>query len=333
MDKVRIALDAMGGDHAPGEVVKGALEAAGEDGMELLLVGAQEAITPCLAGRRNGLTIIPASQVIDPRQPPVQAVQAQPDSSMMVGMRLVKEGKAQAFVSAGPTGALLASALMVLGRLPGVDRPALGLLYNTPSGPTLFLDVGANPDCRPLFLLHFAQMGHEYMQRVWGVKGPRIGLLSNGEEEGKGNRLVREAYPLLQGSGLNFVGNVEGKDLFSGLAQVVVTDGFTGNVLLKGTEGFGEAIYRELGRTLRGRLLFRPLGLLLRPVLRDLKRKIDYNEYGAAPLLGVRGYVFAAHGRSRARAIMNALLLARRTVGQGQLESLLREEECQNPSS
>jgi len=333
MARVRIALDAMGGDHAPGEVVKGALEASGEDGMELLLVGPREALTPCLSGRSNGLTIVPASQVIDPRAPPVQAVQARPDSSMMVGMRLLKAGEAQAFVSAGPTGALLASALLVLGRLPGVARPALGVLYNTPSGPALILDVGANPDCRPLFLLHFAQLGHRYMQGVWGVKEPRIGLLSNGEEEGKGNRLVREAYPLLQGSGLNFIGNVEGKDLFSGLAQVVVTDGFTGNVLLKGNEGFGEAIFRELGRTLRGRLLLRPLGLLLRPVLQELRRKIDYNEFGGAPLLGVRGYVFAAHGRSRARAFKNALLLARRSVGQGQLESLLEVGGWQDPSS
>jgi glycerol-3-phosphate acyltransferase PlsX len=314
----------MGGDNAPRETVRGALEAR-EEGVGVVLVGREADVSPHLPANLDGLSLVQASQVIDSHEPPVKAVRLKPHSSIRVGLGLVKSGEAQAFVSAGSTGAVVAGALLVLGRLPGLERPALGLPYATPSGPAILLDVGANADCRPLFLLQFGHLGARYMQRVWGIASPRIALLSSGEEEEKGNRLVRETYSLLKKSGLNFTGNLEGKDLLRGLAEVVVSDGFTGNVILKATEGFGEAIYDELRNALTRRVYLRPLALLLRPALKEVVRKMDYNEYGGAPLLGVQGNVFVAHGRSKALAIKNALLLAHRVVSQEVLETLTEE--------
>jgi len=319
----------MGGDHAPGEIVRGALQARAE-GVGVVLVGREADISPYLPANREGLSLVPASDVIGSHEPPVEALRLKPQSSIRVGLELVKKGEAQAFVSAGSTGAVVAAAILVLGNLPGVERPALGLSYATPSGPAILVDVGANADCRPQFLLQFARLGARYMERVWGIASPRVALLSSGEEEEKGNRLVRETYGLLKKSGLNFTGSVEGNDLLRGVAEVVVADGFTGNVLIKATEGFGEAIYGELRRALTSRFYFRPLALLLRLALKEVVRKMDYNEYGGAPLLGVQGNVFVAHGRSKALAIKNALLLAHRVVSQGVLEAL-REEKWLSP--
>lgn len=319
-----IALDAMGGDHAPDEIVRGGVEACNRDGLKVILVGNPTAINRCLHCQHPGLSIVPASQTIGFEESPTKAVMSKPDSSIMVGLRLVKEGKASAFVSAGSTGAIVCAAFFVLGTIEGVERPALSLIYHTPSGPSLLLDVGANADCRPEFLLQFAYLGSLYMKNVLGIAEPSIGLLNNGEEPGKGNKLVRESYKLLQSSSLNFIGNVEGKDLFKGLARVVVTDGFTGNVVLKASEGFGEALFEQFVRQLKDGLKYRWAGFLLAPLLRSFKRRVDYSEHGGAPLLGVKGNVIVAHGRSRAQAIRNALKLASRMVEQGLPQALER---------
>jgi glycerol-3-phosphate acyltransferase PlsX len=229
---------------------------------------------------------------------------------MNVAVRLVKGGKAGAFVSAGNTGAAMVAALFGLGRLPGVERPALATVFPTARGRCLILDVGANAECRPVHLQQFAILGERYARLVLGVARPRVGLLSNGEEETKGNALVQEAYPLLRALDLDFVGNVEGKDVPRGLADVVVCDGFVGNVVIKLAEGIGEFTFGLL----REEISASPVGvlgaLLLRPALRRIKRRVDYEEYGGAPLLGVDGVAIVAHGRSGARAIRNAVRVA-----------------------
>ena len=320
-----IALDAMGGDHAPHEIVSGAVAAARE-GLPVALVGQAEAVVPHLraTGYRGSLiSLVDAPEVVAGHEPPLKAIRSKPQSSIAVGLRLVKNGEASAFVSAGPTGAVVATALLVLGKMEGLERPALSILYGTRNGPALLLDVGANADCRPEYLLQFAHLGTLYMERVLGRRHPRIGLLNNGEEEGKGNQLARESYALLRRSPLHFVGNVEAKDLFHGVADVVVTDGFTGNLVLKANEGFGENLMWHLSQTIRRRWDLRLLALLLRPTLGAFRRKVDYSEYGGAPLLGVKGNVIVAHGRSRARAMTSALRLAHQAASQGLAEILM----------
>lgn len=323
--KIRIAVDAMGGDHAPQEIVDGAVKAVKEDGVEILLVGREDVVLPYLeksAPKDHRLVLIPASQVVQFNDNPAKALREKPDSSIAVGLRLLQEGKASAFISAGHSGAIVFSALLTLGRTPGVERPALGILYPSSKGTVLLLDVGANADCRPSFLVQFAHLGSTYMQTVKSIEQPRIGLLSIGEEEGKGNRLVRLSYPLLKKSGLNFIGNVEGKDIPRGVADVIVTDGFTGNVVLKASEGFGDSFYQSLYLALARKRRFRMVRNLLAPVLQALSKKIDYREYGGAPLLGVKGNVFIAHGRSQAQAITSAIRLARTSVEKKVIETM-----------
>ena len=323
-------LDAMGGDHAPQVTVEGGVLAAQELGLEVVLVGREEAIRRELAKYETGglsLSVVHASQVIKMEDKPATAVKAKKDSSMVVGMDLVKRGEAQAFVSAGNSGGLMVAALFRLGRIKGIQRPALSAIFVSREGPLCILDVGANTDCKPLYLLQFAIMGSVYMERVLGVEKPRVGIISTGEEEGKGNQLVLDTYPLLKESGLNFIGNVEGKDVFSGLADVVVTDGFTGNVMVKLTEGaagfLGEVIEEEIKRS--------PLtalgGLLAKPAFSRMKKRLDYSEYGGAPLLGVNGVVIVGHGRSNAKAVKNALRMAKRTVEGGMIEAIKEEIE------
>jgi len=327
---MRIALDAMGGDHAPQVVVEGGVCFAREFGEEVILVGREKAIRRELenhdiSGLR--LPIIHARQVIEMTDKPAQAVKAKKDSSMVVGIDLVKRGEAQAFVSAGNSGGVMVAALFRLGRMKGVQRPALTAVFLTAEKPLCILDVGANTDCKPEYLLQFAIMGKVYVERVMGVPNPRVGIVSNGEEEGKGNQLVLDTYALLKESDLNFIGNLEGKDLFSGLADVVVTDGFTGNVMIKLAEGtasfFAGVIEEEIKRS--------PLtalgGLLAKPAFRRVKSRLDYSEYGGAPLLGVNGVVIVAHGRSNAKAIKNALRMAKRTVEGGMIEAIKGEIE------
>ncbi|MDP2744230.1 MAG: phosphate acyltransferase PlsX [Dehalococcoidia bacterium] len=309
---MKIIVDAMGGDFAPHEVVKGAIEAARSYKVDIVLVGKEEAIRPFLPGvsREHRLSVVNATQVVDLREHPTEILHLKPDSSIVVGMHLLRTGYGEAFVSAGSTGAVVAAATLLLGKTKGVDRPALGTLYPTVHGSSLLLDIGANADCRPDFLLQFAQLGSYYTERVLGVKSPRVGLLSNGEEEVKGNRLIRETHQMLRRSKLNFVGNVEGKDIPRGVADVVVTDGFTGNVVLKVSEGFGETLIEILKQNLNNGTRSKIAALLLRPALRAFSRKVDYQERGGALLLGVRGNVVVSHGRSQAKAIKSAIRLA-----------------------
>lgn len=319
---MKIVLDGMGGDHAPQVTVEGAVWAAQELGVEVILVGREEVLRQELAKYGSNLPIVPASQAIEMADKPATAVKGKKDSSIIVGMELVRRGQAQAFVSAGNSGAVMAAALFHLGRLEGIRRPALSMLFASQKGPILILDVGANTDCKPSYLLQFGLMGSAYMERVLGFHNPRVGIVSNGEEEGKGNQLVLEAYPLLQGSGLNFVGNVEGKDVPLGLAQVVVTDGFTGNAMLKLAEGINEF----LGSVIREEMKRSPLtalgGLLAKPAFARARKRLDYSEYGGAILLGVKGVVIITHGRAEAKAIKNSIGMAKEAVEGGVTEAI-----------
>lgn len=324
---VRIALDAMGGDLAPAAAIEGALLACSRNDIQVALVGREDVLQRELARHGallKGLDVIHAPQAIEMSEHPTQAVRSKRDSSIAVGLRLVREGEAQAFVSAGNTGAAMAAALLILGRVHGVERPAIGALVPRPSGGvTLLLDAGANAECRASHLLQFAYMGSAYLERVLGVPGPRVGLLNIGEEATKGSPLTQEVYPLLQTApGLNFVGNVEGRQLASGAADVIVTDGFTGNVVLKTAEGVAEVISRELRSALSSRWYYLPAALLLRPAFRQTARKLDYSEYGGAPLLGIDGTVIIAHGRSDAKALANSLRVAVEAARSGMREAL-----------
>lgn len=322
---MRIAVDAMGGDHAPQEVVRGAVKACREHWAEIVLVGKESALRAELAKYRPRdwkLSIVDAKEVVEFHEHPTQAVRNKQDSSIVVGMNLLKRGDVSAFVSAGNSGAVMAAALLILGSLEGIERPALGFLFSAPEHPVLLLDVGANADCKPVFLVQFAQMGSVYMERVFAVERPRIGLLSNGEEENKGNQLVRESHKLLKNTRLNFIGNVEGNDVVTGKADVVVTDGFTGNVMIKEGEGLGELVLHSLQRTLAGRPRLKIATFLFGSALRNAIKGLDYSEHGGAPLLGVNGNVIIAHGRSDAKAIRNAIFMAKQTVERGVLEAM-----------
>ena len=305
-----IAVDAMGGDYAPGAVVEGALAAAREDGIEVLLVGREEAmraeVDRC-GGLPAGVETVHAEEVVTMDDSPIAPIRRKRRSSIRVCGELVREGRAAAMVSAGNTGAAMIVAKMVVGTVPGVDRPALAAVLPTPVGRTVLLDVGANVDTKPAHLREFAVMGHFFAQEVLGTERPRVGLLSIGEEEGKGDDLTRAVYKVLQELGLHFVGNVEGRDVFGGTVDVVVCDGFVGNAILKSAESLAEfvrgVLRQELSRSLRSRLGY----LLARPAFDALRARTDYSEYGAAPLLGVEGGCFIGHGRSNPRAVHSAI--------------------------
>lgn len=308
-DPCVIAVDAMGGDFAPRSVVEGALAACREDGTAVVLVGDQDRIRSELerAGAADeAIEVVHASEVVAMEEPPA-AVAKKRDSSLRVCARLVKEGRAQAMVSAGNTGAAMIAAKTVIGGIPGVDRPALAGVFPTLQGRTVVLDVGANLNAKVAQLRQFAVMGHFYAQEIVGTPSPRVGLMSVGEEEGKGTDLTREVFRVLQTTGLNFVGNVEGRDLFRGTVDVIVCDGFVGNVMLKSNESLatflGQLLRQELGRDVRSRLG----AALANPALQRFRRRVDWAETGAAPLLGVRGGCFIGHGRSRAKAVCNAI--------------------------
>jgi glycerol-3-phosphate acyltransferase PlsX len=320
-----IALDAMGGDNAPGEIVAGAVRAARELDLRVALVGLPEPITVELAkhgGKPDTLTIVPASQVIEMDEQPAQGARHKKDSSIVVGLRMLKEGQAGAFVSAGNTGAVMAAAIMYLGRIKGIERPTLVGLMPLSGSLTVFLDIGANADCKPSYLLQFAQMASAYMERVWKVERPKVALLNIGEEETKGSSLAQDAYALLAKSDLNFIGNVEGRHVPTDVADVIVTDGFTGNVVVKTMEGMADFIMNQLRSAIKSRPWYAAAGLALTPAFNQMRKKMDYREYGAGPLLGVNGLVFVGHGRSDARAIFSALRVAREAVQSGMLEAL-----------
>jgi len=390
---MKIVLDAMGGDYAPPVAVEGGVWAAREYGIEVILVGREDDVRRELARHDTSglsLPIVHASQVIEMEEHPAAAVKAKKDSSMVVGMDLVKQGEAEAFVTMGNSGGALAAALFRLGRIRGIKRPALSTIYPTTTGfcfildvgantdckpeyllqfaymgvayaervlgitnprvgivsngeeetkgsilvqdlstiyPTttgfcFILDVGANTDCKPEYLLQFAYMGVAYAERVLGITNPRVGIVSNGEEETKGSILVQEAHQLLRKSNLNFIGNVEGKDIPAGRADVVVTDGFTGNVIGKLSEGLAESLLSIIKQEIKKSPLATVGALLSRPAFDQVKKRLDYAEFGGAPLLGVDGVVIVGHGRSNAKAVKNAVRVAKQAVEGGMLAAI-----------
>jgi len=310
-----IALDAMGSDRAPKPEIEGAIHAARHYGVHVVLVGREPLIRAELgrvpAAASLPIQVIHASEVIAMEDKAVQAVRAKRDSSLRVGLRLVREGKASGFVTAGNTGAAMATAKMVLGGLPGVDRPALAAVIPTAVGTVaILLDVGANVDCKPQNLEQFAVMGEIYFRSMFGTRRPRVGLLSIGQEEGKGNDLTREAFVLLKQLPLNFIGNVEGRDLYNGKVDVIVADGFVGNVALKTSEGVANLVRATLKESLKATITRQVGYLLSRSAFADFKKRLDHTEYGGAPLLGVKGVCFITHGSSNANAIKNAIRVA-----------------------
>lgn len=322
---MRIVVDAMGSDNHPAPDVAGAVEAAREFGDEIILVGDQKRLEAELA--KHDLTkarvmIKHASQAVTMEDKPRDVVRGKPDSSMHVGMNLVKEGAAEAFVTAGNTGGALAIAMLgTLRRLPGIKRPALGILFPTPGHP-LLIDNGANADCDPEHLLQFAQMGSVYVARMNGIQQPRIALISNGEEDGKGNALIQATIPLLRESGLNYIGNIEPKEFLQGHADVGVTDGFVGNILMKTVEATAKMLMEALRAEIKAGVLSSLGGLLARPAFRRVGKILNPDEIGGAPLLGVNGVVIVAHGRSNAYAMKQAIGQARRIVEAKVLDAL-----------
>jgi len=314
-----IAVDATGGEYAPYEIVKGAIKAAQDYKVGIALVGTRSTLH-VLASRhlkKLDFTFIEANQIIGPQESPIRAVNNKPNSPIVIGINMVKDGTAAAFVSAGNTGAVLYASLLILGKIKGVERPAIASPINIGAVPSLLIDAGANADCRPSHLVQFAHLGTIYSKHVLGIPSPRVGLLSNGEEESKGNRLVQETHQLLKKAGLNFIGNIEGQDIAGRKTDVIVTDGFTGNIVLKTIEGLGSTfqnLQQPVGQALTGTSRLQGRLLLSIVGLDSWIKRIDYREYGGACLLGVNGNITIAHGRSRAKAIKNAIGLAKQTA-------------------
>ncbi|MGD1049110.1 MAG: phosphate acyltransferase PlsX [Candidatus Krumholzibacteriaceae bacterium] len=330
---MKIALDAMGGDRAPVGIVDGAYEAVREASgrFEIVLVGKRDVLERYIDGARleaPGVEIVDAPEVVEMSESPATAIRRKRASSIGVAMNLHREGKVAAVVSAGNTGAVVASSLLTIGRLPGIERPAIAIYMPTRNGGTILLDGGANSDCDPRNLLQFAIMGSLYAETFLNKERPRVALLSIGEERSKGNELTRGAYELLEKSGLNFAGNVEGRDFFAGKADVIVTDGFVGNVVLKFTESVFYYISDLIRDETRRHALAKIGALFMRPVFRGMKRTLDYAEYGGMPLLGVNGVVIIGHGKSSSRAIKNAILAAERFATGGVNERIRRKAEA-----
>jgi phosphate acyltransferase len=326
----RIVVDAMGSDNHPGPDVEGALMAAREVGVEVILVGDASKIQPLIDsgnGKGRPVRIVHAPEMLTMHDKGedlvMKARHKGAQNSMAVGLDLVKNGEADAFVTAGNTGAAMVTSLFRLGRLRGVDRPALSGPFPTATGICTVVDIGANPDCKPENLLQFGIMGSVYAERVRGVKTPRVGLISNGEEAGKGSELVKAAYPLLEKANINFVGNVEGKEIFNGHVDVAVTDGFTGNVFLKSTEAVAKLLIEKIRESIKGGGPAALVGgALIRPAMGKVRKLLDPSEEGAAPLLGVNGLVFIGHGRSDALAIKSAVRVAREAAEAGVLDAM-----------
>jgi glycerol-3-phosphate acyltransferase PlsX len=312
---MKIALDAMGGDFAPDVTIAGAIEVISEEDtdLEIILVGNKEVLENRLRGIKyphDRLSVYHAAEVVQMHESPIAALRRKKESSIRKAIDLVKSKKADAAVSAGHSGVAMATALFVLGKLPNVDRPAIATIMPSLKGYFLLIDAGANVDCTPKNLLEFAHMGNSYFKTIFNVPLPKIAILSIGEEDTKGNELTREAFKLLKDSNLNFIGNIEGKDVFSGNADVIVCDGFIGNIVLKVSEGLADTILKmlkfEIANVVTGRIGY----MMIKPAIKNFKKRTDYSEYGGAPLLGINGTCIISHGRSSARAIKNAIKVA-----------------------
>ncbi|NLI91396.1 MAG: phosphate acyltransferase PlsX [Peptococcaceae bacterium] len=327
---MRIAVDAMGGDYAPAEIVKGALKAAAVyPDIHIILVGQKDKIMEHIPGQKLGpnLEIHEASEVIAMDEHPAAAIKKKKDASIVVATSLVKEGTADALVSAGSTGAQMAAALLGLGRIKGINRPAIGTVIPTLQAGKLLIDVGANPDAKPVNLLQYGMMGSIYAEMILGIKKPKVALLNIGSEEGKGNELVQEAYELLKNSSLNFIGNVEGRDIPYGAADVIVCDAFVGNIVLKTIEGMASSLFQLIKEKITANSARKLGALLIKPGLKEIAHTLDYSEYGGAPLLGVNGTSVICHGSSKEKAIFNAIRVAKECVEEKIIDKITAQLE------
>lgn len=312
---MKVVIDAMGGDYGPEVTVKGAVDAVNSLGIEVVLTGIESIINEQLTkyGNVNGIKVVHCSEVIENQDKPSVALRRKKDSSMSVAFRMVKEGEADAVISAGNTGALLAGGLFILGRINGISRPALAVPFPTPRGISLLIDAGANADCKPQHLLDFARMGKSYMQTMENIEQPTLFLVNVGIEEEKGNELSKETYTLLKNANIGFSGNIEARDIPEGMADVVVCDGFTGNIILKLYEGVAQTFSSTLKKELMSTTIRKLGALLVKSGLKSFKKQFDYAEHGGVPFLGVNGLVIKAHGSSNALAITNAVKQAKRS--------------------
>ncbi len=313
MESTGIAVDCMGGDYAPEEIVKGCLLAVEELGKKVYLVGKEREIKSIIekheVKNKHLLEIVNAEEVIAMDEPPSNVLRKK-HSSLYIAGKLVREGIADGLVSAGNTGAVLAVGKIIVGATEGIDRPAIAVALPNPKGKTVLIDVGANVDCKPRHLVEFAIIGHTYAEEMFGIRNPTVGLLSIGEEEGKGNELVKETYPLLKQTGLNFVGNAEGRDIYAGTFNVIVCDGFVGNIILKTSESLGIAVIQMIKEEVEKSILAKIGALLMMPAINRFKKKADFTEYGGIPLLGAKKPVIITHGKANAKAIKNAIRVA-----------------------
>lgn len=312
-ERTRVAVDAMGGDNAPVEIIKGAVEAIQEnDRVKVFLVGQPEVIEPELKKYKypeDQLEVVPASEVIETGDPPVQSIRRKKDSSIVVGQRMIREKNADAFVSAGSTGAVLVGGQLLVGRIRGVERTPLAPLIPTEKGFSLLIDCGANVDARSSHLVQFARMGSIYMENIMGIKNPRVAIVNVGLEEEKGNALVKETYPLLKACrDINFIGSIEAREIPAGYADVIVCEAFTGNVILKLYEGTSSALVRQIKKGLMTDLRSKIGALLIKPALKRVMKNLDASEYGGAPMLGLNGLVVKTHGSSKAKEVKNSIL-------------------------
>jgi len=324
---MRIILDAMGGDHAPSEIIKGGVKAAQDFDVDIIFVGKKEVIRQELERQQSKYSpsrihIQNADEVITNDDVPTKAVKAKKDSSMVFGLKMLKEKKGDAFISAGNTGALLTGALLFVGRISGVDRPALTPMIPTDKGCAVLVDAGANTNCKPEHFLQFGIMGSAYIKNVIGIENPRVGLVNIGTEEGKGTGLTKGSYALLEKAPVNFIGNIEAREIPSGDIDVIVCDGFVGNVILKLMEGMGLAFYKNIKEIFTKNPLTYLAALFVKSGLKMFKSKMDYMEYGGAPLLGIDGVVIKAHGSSNERAIYSAIRQAKKFVETGVIDDI-----------
>jgi len=305
---MRILVDAMGGDRAPEEIIKGAEKASKEFGLDVILIGDEDKIRPYMKSIGSTLEVIHAEEVITNDEQPVAAIRKKKDSSIVKGLKLLKEGKVQAMVSAGSTGALMAGGLFIVGRIEGIDRPAIATVFPATNGPILLLDIGANSEVKPKNLVQFALMGSIYAKEMLEIENPSVGLMNIGIEEEKGNSTIKAAYSeLKQIECINFAGNVEARDIFDGRVNVVVCDGFTGNIFLKTIEGFGSYIFKRLKQEVKGNITYKIGAMMLKPALNNIRGSLDYSEYGGAMFLGVDGVLVKCHGSSDSKAISNGI--------------------------
>lgn len=319
-EMITIAVDAMGGDNAPNEIIKGCIQSINEDSnIKICLVGNNIIINEQLTKytyNKEQVEVVDAKEIIETCESPVMAIRRKKDSSLVKGLKLVKEKKADAFVSAGSTGAILAGGTFIVGRVKGVERPALAPLIPNKKGVSLLIDCGANVDSKPSYLVQYAKMGSIYYENVLGVKNPKVALINIGEEESKGNNLVKETYALLKNEDINFIGNIEARDIPEGKADILVCDAFVGNIILKYTEGFGLTMFSMLKQALMQDVRSKIGTLLLKPALKKFKKSLDYAEYGGVPLLGLEGLVVKTHGSADAKAIKNTIIQCKKYSNQ-----------------